>query len=114
MATGLQGLTLYSQLAGVDLTNKLFCFAAVDANGNLILGTNNGVVIGVLIEVNGINQPASAQLDGIGKIILSGTIAANTLVGSDGNGHAVGGATYLAGITLQGGNVNEIVPIKLF
>jgi hypothetical protein len=114
MATGLQGLTLYSQLAGVDLTGKLFCFAAVDANGNIILGADNGVVIGTLIEVDLSGRPASAQLDGIGKVILSTTIAALTLVGSDGNGQAKAAATYLAGITLEGGNGGDIVPIKLF
>ncbi len=116
MSVGMLGLTMHSRLALVDLSAKLFCFGAAGAGDTITLATAGGVTTGVIYEAAGIGKPVTVQMDGIAKVMLAATIAANVLVKSDGDGKAVDWASsgFAAGILLVGGDAGDIVPVKLF
>ncbi len=114
MATGMQGETIWS--ANAHSANvALFKFATMVEGGDFDLCGANGNVIGVFIDVAGINVPCSVQLDRVGKVTVGASeLDAGDLVSSDAGGLAViYGSGQAAGILLADGNPGDIVPIKL-
>ena len=115
MAIYREGVVHYAQPAGVDLTGKVFYFAAVDASGNITLCGAGGNAIGVITEEATIGNAATVQVDGIAKVKTSGNIAAGSRVQSDANGLCQSLQSGVAvGISLTAAVAGDIIPVKLF
>lgn len=115
MAIYREGVVHYAQPAGVDLTGKLFCFAAVDTNGNIILCGAGGNAIGAIVEEATPGNAATVQMGSIAKVKTGGNITSGARVQSDANGFAVSLQTGVAvGIALTGAISGDIIPVYLF
>ena len=116
MAIAMQGVLQWAQNAGADLTGKLFCFATLDANGNIVVATAAVAAIGAIIEEATSGNPASVQLNGIAKVNAGGTIVPGARVQTDSNGNAV---TYSSGPAVgiymgQGNSASgQVIPVLL-
>jgi hypothetical protein len=115
MAIYREGVIHYAQPAGVNLTGKLFHFAAVDSSGNIVLSGAGGNVIGVIMEEATIGNAATVQVDGIAKVKTSGNVSAGARVQSDANGQCQSLQSGVAvGIALTGAIAGDIIPVKMF
>lgn len=97
MAISMQGVLQWAHAAGADLTGKLFYFAALDSDGNIVLAGAGAASIGAIIEEATSGNPASVQMNGIAKVIAGGTIVAGAQVEVDSNGKAV---THSSGVAV--------------
>ena len=115
MAIYREGVIHYAQPAGVDLTGKLFCFAAVDANGNIIVCGAGGNGIGSIAEEATAGNAATVQLGSIAKLKTGGNVTAGSRVQSDANGFAVSLQSGVPlGIALTGAISGDVIPVYLF
>lgn len=115
MAIYREGVVHYAQPAGADLTGKVFYFAAVDANGNIVTCGAGGNAIGVIVEEATLGGAATVQMDGIAKCKTVGNIAAGARVQSDSSGLCESLQSGVAiGIALTAAVAGDIIPVKLF
>lgn len=106
---------LYSRAAGADLSEKLNYLAHVDTDGDIVLAGAGEHVIGVIYEAAGLAKQVTVQFGGIAKVVLGATVAAGARVASDSAGKAVTATSnqFEVGTALEGGAVNEVVPVAL-
>jgi hypothetical protein len=109
----IEGLT-YAGLAGENLVGKLNYLVNVNSDGEIVLGSDNGVVIGSLFEEGPAGAAVSVQLGGIAKVVCAGSITAGTRVacGTGGKVKTTSG-TNPCGIALRDGSANKVIPILL-
>lgn len=118
MSTGMAGVTSWAAEAGEDLSNALFTFATVHADGKIYQANSGEVTIGLIVEGAAAGGFVSVQCDGIGKVTLGATLSAGTEIMSDNSGAAVQripspNDLFSAGRLLTGGNSGEVVSILL-
>jgi hypothetical protein len=105
-----------AQNAGADLSAKLYFFAKVDTDEDIILCGDGQAALGVIREANVENKPVTVQTGGVAKVSAGAAFNAGVLVASDTNGQAVLATTgeYAMGMAMQAaGAINEIVSIRL-
>lgn len=105
----------YARNAGSNLSAKLFYFAKVDTDGDIILCGDGEHGIGVITEAAAADSPVTVQTYGIAKITLGGTVASGARVASDASGTGVTAAVgdFEFGTCLVGGDAGAVVPILL-
>jgi hypothetical protein len=100
----------YARQAGADLSTALNKFASLDSSGNVVLASDNGLVLGTIIEEAPSGHPVTVQYGGQGKVICSGTIAAGAQIASAAGGLAkTSTGTNPIGIALEGGVINSVI-----
>jgi hypothetical protein len=105
-----------SLVAAADLSAKQYHFVQVDTAGKAALSGATALTLGVLQ-----NKPASGQVgtvcvDGVTKVVIAATLSAGSRVRSDANGQAVAASVAgnaVAGILLEGGVANDVVPMLI-
>src|SRR5215831_6858558 len=117
MAIAMQGVLLYAHATGQDLTGKLFFFAKVDGNGNIVLAGAGDPAIGTVVEEGTLGAPASVQLNGIAKVLANGAITPGSRVQAHGTGQAIViGAGVALGVYIGEANAvaGNVISIKLY
>lgn len=117
MATSMQGMGVWAEIAGETLVGHLFRFVKMASAGFMKAGSGEQV-FGVVTEEAAADFPATAQYSDVGKVELGATLAKGARVMSGSDGRAVAVVTsppgkYEAGILLGGGVAGNIVPILL-
>lgn len=110
-----EGLQI-AQNAGADLSDKLYYFAKVDTDEDIILCGDGEAALGVIREGAVADKPVTVITGGFAKVIAGASFNAGVLVASDGNGKAVLATTgeYAIGMAMQAsGGDGEIVTVRL-
>jgi hypothetical protein len=106
---------MWSELAGDNLTGKLFYCAVIKTDGTIGLAGDDATVAGIIYEEAAVGFAATIQVSGIAKVILGATLNPGVLVEAKSDGSVEAFTTGPAvGVLLKGGNSGEIVPIKLY
>ncbi len=81
--------------AGADLRNYQFAPVTLNADGTVLLASDNQVAIGILQNKPAAGEPASVMISGISKAVANGAITVPlTPVVSAGNGRIRAATTY--------------------
>lgn len=118
MSTAMQGNIFYAAEAGEDLSAALFTFATIHSDGKIYQANSGEAVLGVITEAAASGAAVSVQVDGIAKILLSGSLNAGDRVMSDNAGKAAAAinspaGNAVAGMLLSGGSSDEVATIAL-
>lgn len=118
MATGMQGVGVWSAPAGEDLSNALFTFVTIHADGLVYQANAGEACAGVLVEGDTAGNFVTFQYSDVVKVTLGATLAAGSRVMSDSSGAAVAAVdspigNYEAGMLLSGGDSGEIATLLL-
>ncbi len=105
MATSLKdSASVISVTAGVAFTDKLYYIAHMDTDGDAVLAGAGEACLGVIVEENAVDKPATVQIGGVAKVVAGAAITAGAEVASDANGKAVtasGAGTKTLGVALE-------------
>lgn len=82
-----------SLIAGADLSALQFRFVMLNSSGQVIVTTDGGDAIGVLLNKPTSGQVAEVQTMGIAKVTASGNLAAGSKVSASATGKAQATAT---------------------
>lgn len=104
-----------AKLAGEDLSSKLYYFVKYDSADTFVLAGDGDMVAGVLVEAVASGAVATAQVDGIAKVVAGGTLKVGERVASDTNGKAVIAASndYVVGICRTACVSGDITSVNL-
>lgn len=117
MAQALMGRFLSIE-ASDDMTNDMYKFVMLTADGKVKCADNNALVIGTLQNKPKKGESALVCLGETSKVILGGNVSVGNKVISDAEGKAivmpaVAGKYMVAGIALENGVSGDIIEILL-
>lgn len=114
MATMRMGDDNDALISAVDLTEKVFYCAKVNADGELDLAGSGDFVNGIIYEGAIAGDPSTVQRSGVAKVAAGAAITAGAKVQSNADGKAIEGSTNSFGVALTSVTAeNQIVEVQI-
>lgn len=115
MATYLDIGLSWAEMAGEDLSEKLYFLAHVDTDKRIVLAGAGEIVFGAITETAIEDKPVTIQFGGVAKVVCGAAVTAGQEVASDAAGEAIpkAGANYGFGIALMSGDDGDIISVAI-
>lgn len=105
-------ITTRTFVAGADLRTSQFRFVDLNASGQVVLSSDNGRMVGVLLNDPNTGEAALVGVAGALKVVSSGVVTRGGDIGSAANGQVKNWVSgTVAGVAMETGAANQIMTI---